>query len=424
MFDSVSSDGSVSDSGAVDAPRSVDAQPANDAAHADGRPSSDAIDAVTAADVHVGACNDLASPGTWENITPPGVAAQLPPQGPGGPGDGCTYGVGAFAVDPTNPAVVYLGTCEMGVWKTTDCGSTWVHVNTGLNGPALDNGRQWTFVIDPIDPQVIYTNSGYNNWIPSGTWDGNGVSGAFKSTNGGVDWTVMWPPSDPTQANIVGYNFVDQVVLDPTDHTHILLSWHSPCAAPYNQACIGETTDSGATWQFVNGQSTWTGGEETVEVYFLTDRNTWLFESQSNGVWRTSDAGANWTLLDGSAAGHGGGQLYRASSNGVFYLAVTSGVYRSPDGISWMLEPGGSTTGSGLTGDGTTLWTSAGFPWGAQSSPPAYEPFRTSSESDGITWTTMPSPMLTNGGPLAYDAAHHILYSSNEEAGFWRVVTQ
>jgi hypothetical protein len=30
--------------------------------------------------------------------------------------------------------------------------------------------------------------------------------------------------------------------------------------------------------------------------------------------------------------------------------------------------------------------------------------------------------MLENGGTLAYDTAHHLLYSSNLGAGVWRVV--
>jgi hypothetical protein len=31
--------------------------------------------------------------------------------------------------------------------------------------------------------------------------------------------------------------------------------------------------------------------------------------------------------------------------------------------------------------------------------------------------------MLSNGGSLAYDGVHHVLYSSNLGAGVWRVVT-
>jgi hypothetical protein len=307
-------------------------------ATADARDDVPAASDVATPDHVVGTCSDLADAGTWEQVTPPEVAAQLPPRGNGGPGD-CTYGTGSFVVDPTNPAVVYLGTCQMGIWKTTDCGAHWVHINTGLNGPALDNGRQWTFAIDPIQPQVLYTNSGYNHYDAAGHWDGNGVSGAFRSTNGGVDWQVFWPPADPTLANLVQYNFVGQVVMDPTDHRHLLVSWHAACQAPHPSVCIAETSDAGGTWRVVDGHSDWTGGEGQF-LYFL----------------------------------------------------------------------------------GTTLFASRGFPWNPPW-PAAYLPFWSSPESDGQTWAQMPSPQLLNGGGLAYDSDHHLLYSSNEYAGFYRVVT-
>jgi hypothetical protein len=45
-----------------------------------------------------------------------------------------------------------------------------------------------------------------------------------------------------------------------------------------------------------------------------------------------------------------------------------------------------------------------------------------SPEADGQTWTTFTSPTLSQGGNLGYDKAHHLLYSSNLDAGLWRVV--
>ena len=50
-------------------------------------------------------------------------------------------------------------------------------------GSALDKGRQWTMAIDPVNSSVLYANSGY------------GPAGLYKSTNGGVDWTQILPPS-------------------------------------------------------------------------------------------------------------------------------------------------------------------------------------------------------------------------------------
>src|ERR1700722_961365 len=122
----------------------------------------------------VGDCSSLPASGTWQPITPPQVPL------PGNRGT-CVYGIENVVVDPVNLGTVYVGSCQYGIYKSTDCGSTWTHVNTGMNGSILDNSRQWTFIIDPTNPQVLYTNAGYN------VVDGN-QSGAFKSTNGGVDW--------------------------------------------------------------------------------------------------------------------------------------------------------------------------------------------------------------------------------------------
>jgi hypothetical protein len=358
------------------------------------------------------ACDSLAAPGVWEKITP--NLSVLPGAAP------CPYG-GAFVMNPIDPAVVYLGTCNQGVWKTTDCGAGWVHINTGKNGGALDSGRQWTFTIDPTNPDVLYTNSGYNTWVPAGTWDGNGVSGAFKSSNGGIDWDVLWPPKDATLANLVQYNFVGQVVLDPSDARHVLVTFHATCTTPHPEACFVESTDAGGTWRVVDGQSDWVGGEGQA-VYFLDNSHTWLWGSQSNGLWRTTDSGKTWAAVtDKQAQGHGAGQLYRAKT-GAFYLPVLNGMLRSPDGITWTIVPDSGSIMAGCTGNGTTMWASRGFPWDPSTN--LYLPFWSSSESDGMTWTQMTSPMLSNGGQLAYDSSHKLLYSSNLGEGFWRVMTE
>jgi hypothetical protein len=68
------------------------------------------------------------------------------------------------------------------------------------------------------------------------------------------------------------------------------------------------------------------------------------------------------------------------------------------------------------------MWASRGFPW--DPSTDLYDPFWSSPEDDGTTWTQMPSPKLSNGGQLAYNARDHLLYASNLGAGFWRVVTE
>src|SRR5262249_49133285 len=145
---------------------------------------------------------------------------------------------------------------------------------------------------------------------------------------------------------------------------------------------------------------------------------TWLYASQSNGMWRTSDGGQTWKLIDATFGGHNGGQLYRTQA-GVYYQSGPAGLLRSPDGINWSRIESVGTGMIGVTGSARALYASHG-PY-AES--PAYLPYHTSPETDGQTWTELSSPMLSTGGyELAYDPDHHVLYSTNGTAGFWRVV--
>jgi hypothetical protein len=363
--------------------------------------------AVDAAPIHVvGQCGAL-TVGEWDDITPPGLEAKFVQSNN-------AYGIFSVVTDPTHSGVIYCGTENLGIWKSTDCGASWTHINTGSNGAAIDGGSNWIVVVDPIDPNVVYTNAGY----------GSVTNGAYKSTNGGVDWDPIWPPSDMTMANVVQYNFVFRIVMDPSNNRHLLLSFHAGCNAPnYTGQCIAETMDAGTTWRIVNGDPSWTGGEGQ-SVWFLKNSSDWLWGSESNGLWRTTDSGATWTLIDNMVFVHAGGQMYQAA-NGVFYLASAYGVVSSPDAVSWSFIPNSPTRIYGLVGDGTTLYASAFSPVGYSATASLYEPYWTAPEAAGQPWAQMSSPMLQNGADImAYDGDHNILYSANQGAGLWRTRTK
>jgi hypothetical protein len=113
----------------------------------------------------VGKCDGLGAVDQWEEISPPGMVKEPP-----------YTGALVALVDTNTAGTVYVTTSRSGIFKSTDCGASWVKTNTGRNGDQLDAGLIWSAALDPVSPDTLYALAGYG---PAGLW---------KSTNGGVDW--------------------------------------------------------------------------------------------------------------------------------------------------------------------------------------------------------------------------------------------
>jgi len=103
-------------------------------------------------------------------------------------------------------------------------------------------------------------------------------------------------------------------------------------------------------------------------------------------------------------------------SDGTYYLTCGQGIVKSSDGgHSWSLIPNFHHRTVGLVMVGGTLFASDEWSTG----------YYTASENDLTSWTTIPPPAglaSDQGAPYVdYDAAHHILYSSNFAGGTWRL---
>jgi len=175
----------------------------------------------------VGKCDGLGPIETWEQVTPPYVTAHP-----------SFTGVLVPLVNPQNPAIVYVTSDSDGVFKSTDCGATWIKTNTGRNAKSLDSGRIWAATIDPVAPDTLYALTGY------------GDGGLWKTTNGGVDWDQMLPQGSEV-ATVAG-NFTERVAMDPTNHLHLLVNFHQNCGGNHTPVCFGESKDGGATWKVLD----------------------------------------------------------------------------------------------------------------------------------------------------------------------------
>jgi hypothetical protein len=233
-----------------------------------------------------GDCSMLGAEGEWQNITPPQISLDPKLKIPNGFNQ---FGVGSFVIDPLDSRTIYIGSCEQGIYKSTDCGASWVHINTGRNGKTLQDGMQWTMAIDPVDSQVLYTNAGYN-----------GAGTLFKSINGGVDWDPAFTPDLLQHFQFGG--FVGGIRIDPADHRHLLVSMHENCTNGAAPGCVVESKDAGTSWHTIDGIWGQWGEGGTVDIL---DSQTWLYSvpfTQPAGVYLTTNAGMSWKHVSDSTA--------------------------------------------------------------------------------------------------------------------------
>lgn len=367
-------------------------------------PSSRPDSSTDAPTVVVGACAGLPTSGAWDttSISPVTFTDTANPAD-------FTGKSMAVAVDPFDAATVWLGTGNSGLFRSGDCGATWTHVNSGMNGAALDQSSIWSMVVDPVHQGTIYAAAAY------------GTGYLWKSVNGGVDWVDIvassaWYPflygSDADHNN----SFVNNVSMDPADPLHLVAMSHGNCNPTYPNGCIAETMDGGLTWpNIVSMPQPWSekGGVQII------DATTWIWGGgdQQLGLYVTTDNGKTWTQAIPGGSGDGMGELttqpLERASDGAFYIGSIEGVLRSTDGVAWSRawQPinFGNAVVMAVAVTSTTIYGSDGQ-------------FYSAPLGDYSSWSPMTSP-ATQADPaefLALDTAHHLLYASCWAGGLYR----
>lgn len=95
-------------------------------------------------------------------------------------------GVTSIVINPKDSRVVYVATQGDGVWKTMDGGNTWINIKKELQ--QFDNARRPTqIVVDALAPDTLYLVSKY---------------GILKSGDAGASWTPLALTSQPNTVDI------------------------------------------------------------------------------------------------------------------------------------------------------------------------------------------------------------------------------
>ena len=88
----------------------------------------------------------------------------------------------AVAGHRSHPYTFYIGVCNGGLWKTTDAGTTWTPIFD--QQPTQSIGA---LAIAPSNPQILYAGSGEGLHRP----DLSVGDGMYKSTDAGRTWTHL-----------------------------------------------------------------------------------------------------------------------------------------------------------------------------------------------------------------------------------------
>lgn len=246
------------------------------------------------------------------------------------------------AGDPGSPDTFYIGTAGGGVWKTTDAGRTWL--------PSFDNvptAPIGAIAVAPSDPNVIYAGSGQ----VAARYDVAAGNGVYRSGDGGKSWQ---------HAGLTESKHVGAILVNPHDANTLLAGVLGHYFGPNKERGVYRSTDGGKTWTqtlFIDAD---TGvvdlkadpaDPDTVYAAAWQVRNyPWLSYFQPNagpgsGLYKSTDGGLTWKRISGN--GWPTGTLARigiatASDHRVYAVVNSarphgdSGLYRSDDGgASW-----------------------------------------------------------------------------------------
>jgi hypothetical protein len=242
--------------------------------------------------------------------------------------------VTGIAADPTNANIVYVAAAGGGVWKTTDAENsspTWTPLTDNIPGTTDSMGA---IAIAPSYPHVLYAGTGEAN----NSVDSNYGEGILVTKDGGSTWTLENPGGMFTGLT------VSKIAVDPTnaDVAYAAVGNVGENKAYIPGAGLYKTTDGGVTWTNTTAAITTSAAFSDAVLDPSSPSTVYaavgaFYGDAANGIYKSTDGGGSWTLLTGFPNGISDGRISLAisPSNPLVLYAVNGalvGVEESTDG--------------------------------------------------------------------------------------------
>jgi photosystem II stability/assembly factor-like uncharacterized protein len=240
---------------------------------------------------------------------------------------------------PSKPNTFYFGASGGGVWKTDDAGRTWTSLFDKGGSSAIG-----AIAIAPSNPDVIYAGGGQ----PTTRYDIQSGRGVYRSSDGGKTWTDL---------GLTDTKYIGRIWVSPTDPNMVIVGAVGHFFGASDSRGIYRSTDGGKTWSHPLAPGGFTGVNDVVsdpgnpKVLFAStwDARQWPWQSYfteisgpGSAVWRSDDEGASWKRISGGGWPEGSlGRISLAASRKAGKVRVYAVIDSSKSGGLWRSDDGG-----------------------------------------------------------------------------------
>ncbi len=192
----------------------------------------------------------------------------------------------------SHPYTFYIGVCNGGVWKTTDAGTTWTPIFD--DQPTQSIGA---IAVAPSDPNIIYVGSGEGLHRP----DLSIGDGMYRSSDAGRTWTHL---------GLRDAQQIAAIEVDPSNPNRLFVAVVGHPYGPSAERGVYRSTDGGRTFTNVLSRGENVGARDVdldpsnpnivYASLWEAREGPWenaAWSGPANGLFKSTDGGATWRQL-------------------------------------------------------------------------------------------------------------------------------
>jgi photosystem II stability/assembly factor-like uncharacterized protein len=195
---------------------------------------------------------------------------------------------------------IYAASRTGGLWKTTNNGVTWANISDSVEVAAVG-----AVALAPSNPSIVWMGTGDQANARS-SYSGKGV---FKSTDAGKTWQFMGLPDS---------HHIARIVIHPANPEIVYVAAMGHLFSTNEERGVFRTRDGGKTWQKVLYVDDATGAIDLAihrnapntlfAAMYQKERTPWhlILGGAGSGLHRSDDGGTTWKKVSGLPSGNVG----------------------------------------------------------------------------------------------------------------------